>query len=120
MSTQAPIDVAKLPPASSYMNYPHQGPPVGKYLGPNTMGEYFTVVSREVDDGMTELIANGTVQALIQEGPYRVRVGLAVGCYLINGVPTDPDGLPAQVAVAKMQRDWQALKTPRKTITPGR
>jgi hypothetical protein len=98
---QAPIDVETLPPASTFLTYPRQGPPVGKYMGPNTNGEYLTVVSNEAEAGSP---APGQ--------PARHRVGLAYGCYTIDGKPTDPAGLPPDVALSKLQRDWAAMKTP--------
>lgn len=90
-----PIAVDQLPPASTFLNYPRQGPDIGKYLGPNLDGEYFTVVSRDPGQG-----PSGTT-----------RVGLAYGCYMINGESTDPDGFPAPVAAAKLQSEWQALRS---------
>lgn len=98
-----PIEVEQLPQASTFLNYPHTGPAVGKYLGPKTMGEYFTVVSSEPEP---ILDADGN------ECDRRVRVGLAYGCYSIGGQPTDPDGFPAPVAAALIRRDWGALKVP--------
>lgn len=109
-----PIEVDQLPPASSYLNYAKIGPPVGSYLGPNTMGEYVTVVSnKRVPYGET----------------IRHRVGVAFGIYTVGGEATDPDGLPPEVAyeaeLAKIRSDWQALKTPGITVQhragkPGR
>lgn len=32
------------PPAVCWLNYPHNAPDIGTVLGPNTMGEYLTVV----------------------------------------------------------------------------
>lgn len=87
-----------------HLNYPRSGVPVGKYLGPNTTGEYFTVVS---NDSWTEPTGDGLVRE------FR-RVGLAYGCYMIDGQATDTDGFPPDVALAKLQTDWQALKTPRR------
>lgn len=102
---QAPIDVEQLPPASTFLNYPRQGPPVGKYLGPNTSGEYFTVVSNEAGKEHMRGVSH--------------RIGLAYGCYTINGEPTDPEGLPPDVALSKLRRDWSAMKQPG-FIAPGR
>lgn len=96
MNVAPPIDVETLPPASFYLNYPRSGPPVGTYLGPNAMGEYFTVVTTDVGHA----------------AGFGARVGLAVGCYTINGDPTDPDALPPAVALAKLQRDFSARKSP--------
>ncbi len=90
--TQAPIEVAQLPEATNYLNFPHTGPPVGAYIGGGD--RWFTVVSNE------------------PRGDGKRRIGLARGIYMIDGAPTDSRGWPAEIAYAKMQADWAALKTP--------
>lgn len=111
MLPQAPIDVPELPPPSAFLNYPRQGPPVGAYLGPNTMGEYLTVVSNE------EAAPDWRGPIKTKEGelfvaPYRRRVGLAYGVYTIDGQPTDTEGLPPEVRAMQIQAQWRALKNP--------
>lgn len=105
-----PIEVEQLPPASSYLNYPRQGPPVGAYLGPNAVGEYVTVVSRE------QIEANWSEGPNVFIAPLGYRVGVAFGIYSVGGEPTDPDGFPPEVQYevwqAQVRSDWQALKTP--------
>lgn len=99
MSIKPPIDVDQLPPASTFLNYPRAGLPVGSYVGPTTMGEYLTVVSNETP-GLE----------VARPEPTQRCVGLAYGCYLVNGQPTDSDGLPPEVHVLWIQRQWQAAK----------
>ena len=103
--TRGPIDVAQLPPASAYLNYPGPtGVPVGTYLGPTAMGEWVTVVSNErAERNADDDPARPTIGR---------RVGVAYGCYTVNGEATDPRGLPQEVALAKMQADFRALLPP--------
>lgn len=99
-----PIDVEQLPPATTWLNYPGDCENLlGRYLGPNAMGEHLTVVVAECNDASGEFD--------LKPKPM-TRVGLAYGCYTVNGEPTDPDGLPPGVALSKLQADWQSLKTP--------
>lgn len=116
MLPQAPIDVPELPPPSAFLNYPRQGPPVGAYLGPNIMGEYLTVVSRDIECSCPKTYANyeGPEEDCPQHGRYPgpVRVGLAYGVYTIDGQPTDTEGLPPEVRAMQIQAQWRALKNP--------
>lgn len=91
MNQYLPRDVEALPPATTYLNYPNQGPPLGSHLGPNSLGEYLTVV---------ELVKAQT----------GMRAGLAYGIVTVNGKSLDPDGLPVlaqqainQAAMAQLQ-----------------
>jgi hypothetical protein len=88
--------VEALPPATTFLNYPKQGPSLGAHLGPNLLGEYLTVV---------ELVK--TNQGM--------RVGLAYGIIMVNGESLDPAGLPfeAQQALNRAAlAQLQAFKTP--------
>lgn len=66
--------VDKLPPPSTWLNYGGPGPAIGSVVGPNTLGEYLTVVYSERDPAAS-----------------RTRVGLAFGVYII---PVDVPSLP--------------------------
>jgi hypothetical protein len=103
--SNVPIDVTELPEATNYLNFCKLGPPVGKYLGPNTMGEYVTVVSNEPVPYGDET---------------RHRIGVAFGIYTIGRQPTDPEGFPAEVALAILRADQEQWRPRlRDTGTPG-
>lgn len=102
---QEPVDVAKLPEPTTYLNYPN-GPAIGAYLGPNDLGEYLTVVSNDPREWS-------------HAGLPGRRVGLRHGLYTIDGQATDPNGLPPEVLmasirkqVADMAAQFEPFKTP--------
>lgn len=91
-----PRDVEALPPATTFLNYPRAGLPLGKHVGPNALGEYLTVVD-------VIKTATGT------------RNGLAYGIITVNGETLDPDGLPFEAQQALNQAalaQLQAFRTP--------
>lgn len=115
---QLPVEVAELPEATYFLNYPKVGPPVGKYLGPNAMGEYMTVVDRAVLYDIDK--ANETTE---RRG---VRVGVAWGIYSVGGAATDPDGYPPEIEYAmaedrwrREQNEWAATSAPRIIVPRG-
>ena len=65
--------VEKLPKASRFLNYKgDQSHLIGKHLGPNTTGEFYTVVSFVVTEPAG------------QTRPTETRVGLAYGVYKVR------------------------------------
>jgi hypothetical protein len=100
---QTVIEATTLPEASEHLNYPKSGPAVGTILGPNTGGEYLTVVSNEEYTEPDGLMITSR------------RVGLAYGMYRINGECTDPEGFPPEKA-----REWQARPPAPRIIVPDK
>lgn len=114
------INVATLPEATMFLNYPSQGPAIGSYLGPNDLGEYLTVVSREAQCtcGDTKATYEGPQRDCPEHGEATVRIGLRHGVYTIDGEAAGPTPIPPEVLLASWTiaervelAAWQPIKT---------